>query len=218
MSAPNELDVVPLDPFPTVSERLDRLDSSIRQSLELAGDDIILSRDALDWIEFLAVPCQVPVAFRQISSCLQVEIGPTDDQKPAWLSVQVSFDEEGKWAQTTISNETLGRTLSAIPQPSWGLEASTAAALLGLQIFSADHSRRPSWTAWGLGSQGTSTLNVALEQQRTQTLQRLRNLLISKQVRNRALESVARGHEQDFYSALKSETIMTALSSDWHPH
>lgn len=204
--------------FESLEERSQRLRSSNEIFSEVLSDDFCHASDVLDWLEYLAAPSEVSVSCEQTSSGSLFTLGPPESGRQAWLEVAVHFDSNRRWKSTSILNETLGRKIAFVPQPDFGVDPAYSAALLGLQIHTSDPYRRPYWAAWHPHVEGEDQESRSkIEQRRQSVVLKLKNLLITRQVRGRALEGVAGRHQDEFQEALQSEVIMTALSSDWHP-
>jgi len=204
--------------FESLEERSLRLRNSNETLNDALANDLCHSSDVLDWLEYLAAPSEVPVSCEQIGSGFSFTLGPSEVNGRVWLGVVVDFDTNQRWESTTILNETLGRNITFVPQPDLGIDPAVAAALLGLQIHTSGPFRRPYWAAWHPSVEGEDQESRSrIEQRRQLVVQRMRNLLITRQVRAKALEGVAGQHHEEFQEALQSEVIMAALSSDWYP-
>jgi len=176
----------------------------------------------VDWIAFLAHACEVPARVSWLSDGALLRIGPEGEggSPGSWMTVTATFDDSGCWSSVRVANEYSGKSVGMIPQASWGLPTAIAAGLLGLQIEMNSVPRRPSWMHWREERSGVARAaagaHVAPKGQDT-FVKRIRDMLITGQIRQRALETVARENEEQFRMAFNAEIIMTAMSSDWYP-
>lgn len=204
--------------FESVEQRFHRLSATYPYAVHLEDFTHFLSHEPLDWIEHLAMPCLVPAFMESDDQFLRLVIGPPRETRaPDWTRVDVIFDKSGKWVDTHLENLPSGRSLSLVPHPNFGFLAAEAAAMVGVQLEFGSGNLRPSWISWRVSRENPHAGRDALDADRAACLSRLRNSLLSRQVRLRALEGVAQMHPDDFQATLNAEAIMSALSSDWHP-
>lgn len=190
-------------------------------SVPVPGTDreIPVSHDVVDFITYLAYPCQVPYKLtvegmptgKKNDQALVLTVGPQDAPRP-YMTHAIYFDARGVWFGISASDP-LSRNMGFVPLPRHGFTAADAAHLLAVQAET--DTATFSWSAWHAQQNQWNS-----EETRTASAARLAHLVrlrVSEKIRVEALTHLASEHADEFGAHIEAAKVMRALNSDWFP-